>query len=181
MYFQDALSIVKLYDEMPEPNDLIDEAEILATSDIDELEKYSIELEKESDRFLHVSLPTLRAIDFKAIAQSYPRPFYDRFHKAEVELNTYWKAYCQLNNRLDYLDYDSPEYQETEIECEKAKAEHDERQKGVQTLYAEYELANKESTPVFMFNPGYLETIVVRYRDIATAILADIKRIREDA
>lgn len=180
MSFESALYIVRLYDEMPEPNDLIDEAEIVAASRIEDLEKAAIELQSESERFLNVCFPFLKNIDFKAIAQTYPRPFYDKFHKAEIELNSYWKAYCQLNNRLDYLAYDSPEYQETEKECEKAKAEHDERQKGVQALYADYERANKESNPVFMFNPGYLETIVVRYRDIASAILVDIKRIRED-
>lgn len=179
MSFEDALSIVKLYDEMPETNDLIDEAEALAASNLDDLEKHAIELGKESDRFLHVSLPTLRAIDFKAIAQSYPRPFYDRFHKAEVELNSYWKVYCQLNNQLDYLDLDSEEYRDAEKRCEEAKAEHDERQKAVHGLYAKYEQANKASNPVFSFNPDFLETLVVKYRDIASAVLADIKRIRE--
>jgi hypothetical protein len=179
MSFEDALSIVRIYDETPEPNDLIDEAEVLATSDIDTLERNAIELGEESDRFLHVSLPTLRAVDFKAIAQSYPRPFYDRFHKAEVELNSYWKVYCQLNNQLDYLDLDSEEYRDAEKLCEEAKAEHEERQKEVRRLYAKYEQANKASNPVFSFNPDYLETIVVKYRDIASAILADIKRIRE--
>lgn len=178
MSFENALSIVGLYDEMPEPNDLIDEAEVLAASDVDDLEKAAIELYSETARFLKVNLPHLKNVDFK-VAQSYPRPFYDKFHKAEIELNSYWEAYCQLNNRLDYLDYDSPEYQEAEKKCEKAKAEHDERQKEVRRLYAEYEQANKASNPVFSFNPDYLETIVVKYRDIASAIPADIKRIRE--
>lgn len=113
MSFENALSIVGLYDVMPEPNDLIDEAEVLAASDVDDLEKAATEIQSASERFLNIGLPHLKTVDFKAIAQSYPRPFYDKFHKAEIELNSYWKAYCQLNNRLDYLDYDSPEYQET--------------------------------------------------------------------
>lgn len=177
--FEDALSIVRMYDEMPEPNDLIDKAEVLAASDIDVLVRNAIELERESDRFLHVSLPFLREFDFKAIAQSYPRPFYDRFHKAEVELNSHWKVYCRLNNRLDYLDLDSQEYIEAEKRCEEVKAEHDERQKTVRRLYAEYEEANKESAPVFGFRADFLEAVIVRYHDIAIAILTDIKRIRE--
>lgn len=177
--FADALSIVEIYDKMPEPNNLIDEAEEMAGSDIDALEKSVIKLKEESERFLSVGMPILKDVDFKAIAQSYPRPFYDRFHKAEVELNSYWKAYCRLNNRLDYLDLDSEEYRVAENRCEEAKAEHDERQKEVRGLYAEYEKANMESNPVFSFNPDYLETIVVKYHNIASAILSDIKRIKE--
>ena len=177
--FANALSIVNFYDEMPESNNLIDEAEEMAGSDIDALEKSVIKLKEESERFLSVVMPILKDVDFRAIAQRYTISFYDRFHEAEVELTKYWKAYCILNNRLDYLNLDSEEYQETEKRCEGAKAEHDERQKEVNRLYAEYEQACKESNPVFSFNPDFLEAIVVKYRDIASAILTDIKRIRE--
>ncbi|WP_301197188.1 hypothetical protein [uncultured Muribaculum sp.] len=177
--FADALSIVEIYDKMPEPNNLIDEAEEMATYDIDALEKSVIKLKEESERFLNVCLPKLNDVDFKAIAQDYSRTFYNRYQKAEKELTAYWKAYCQLNNRLDYLDLDSQEYIEAEKLCEEAKAKHDERQKTVQRLYAEYEQANKESAPVFWFRADFPETVIVRYHDIASAILTDIKRIRE--
>lgn len=179
MSFENALYIVKLYDEMPEPNNLIDEAEEMAAYDIDALEKSVIKLKEESWRFLNVGMPMLNEVDFKAIAQNYSRTFYNRHQKAEKELTTYWKVYCQFNNRLDYLDLDSQEYIETEKRCEEAKAEHEERQKAVRRLYTEYEQANIESAPVFRFRADFLETFLVRYRDIANAILADIKRIRE--
>lgn len=179
MSFENALSIVKLYDEMPEPNNLIDEAEEMAASDIDALEKSVMKLKEESERFLSVGMPMLNEVDFKAIAQNYTHTFYNRYQKAEKELTAYWKAYCQLNNRLDYLDLDSQEYIEAEKRCKEAKAEHDERQKAVRRLYTEYEQANIESAPVFRFIADFPETVIVRYRDIANAILADIKRIRE--
>lgn len=179
MSFENALSIVKFYDEMPEPNSLIDEAEDIAASDIDALEKFVIKLKEVLERFLSIGIPMLREVDFKVIAQNYSRTFYNRYQKAEKELTVYWKTYCQLNNRLDYLDLDSLEYIEAEKRCEEAKAEHDERQKTVRRLYTEYEQANIESAPVFRFKADFLETFIVRYRDIANAILADIKRIRE--
>lgn len=179
MSFENALSIVKLYDEMPEPNNLIDEAEEMAAYDIDALEKSVMKLKEESWRFLSVGMPMLKEVDFKAIAQNYSLTFYNRYQKAEKELTAYWKAYCRLNNRLDYLDLDSQEYIEAEKICDEAKAEHDEKQSVVRELYAEYEEANMESAPVFRFRADFLETVIVRYRDIATAILADIKRIRE--
>lgn len=179
MSFENALSIVKLYDEMPEPNNLIDEAEEMAAYDIDALEKSVLKLKEESWRFLSVGMPMLKEVDFKAIAQNYPRTFYNRYQKAEKELTVYWRDYCRLNNRLDYLDLDSQEYIEAEKLCEEAKAQHDERQKVVRRLYAEYEEANKESAPVFGFRADFLEAVIVRYHDIASAILADIKRIRE--
>lgn len=177
--FADALYIANLYDELPEPNNLIDEAEEMAAYDIDALEKAVMKLKKESERFLSVGMPRLKDVDFKAIARSYPRPFYDRFHKAEIELNSYWRVYCQLNNQLDYLKLDSEEYRDAEKRCEESKAEHDERQSVVRELYAEYEQANKESAPVFRFRADFLEAVIIRYHDIAIAILTDIKRIRE--
>lgn len=179
MSFENALSIVKLYDEMPEPNNLIDEAEEMAAYNIDALEKSVMKLKEESVRFLSVGVSKLKVVDFKTIAQNYSCTFYNRYQKAEKELTAYWKAYCQLNNRLDYLDLASPEYIEAEKLCEEAKAEHDERQKTVQRLYTEYEQANIESAPMFRFRVDFPETVIVRYRDIANAILADIKRIRE--
>jgi len=177
--FDNALSIVKKYDVMPEPNDLIDEAEIMATSDIDALEKSGIELKRESERFLNFSLSRLLNSDFKTIAQSHTNTFYERFQTAEDDLNPYWKAYCQLNNRLDYLDVNSRDYQETEKCCAEAKAEHDERQKVVHRLYSEYHKALKDTGPILFFKVEYLEVIILKYRDIASAILADIKRIKE--
>lgn len=177
--FADALSIVEIYDKMPEPNNLIDEAEEMATYDIDALEKYVIKLKEESEQFLCVGMPMLKEVDFKAIAQNYPRTFYNRYQKAEKELTAYWRDYCRLNNRLDYLDLDSQEYIEAEKRCEEVKAEHDERQKTVRELYTEYEQANIESAPVFRFRADFLEAVIVRYYDIARAILADIKRMRE--
>lgn len=177
--FADALSIVEIYDKMPEPNNLIDEAEEMAAYDIDALEKSVMKLKEESWRFLSVGMPMLKGVDFKAIAQNYSSTFYNRYQKAEKELTAYWRAYCQLNNRLDYLDLDSQEYIETEKHCEEVKAEHDERQKVVQRLYSEYEQANKNSAPIFRFRADFLEAVTIRYRDIAIAILTDIKRIRE--
>ena len=120
MSFENALSIVKFYDEMPEPNNLIDEAEEMAVYDIDALEKFVIKLKEVLERFLTIGIPMLREVDFKVIAQNYSRTFYNRYQKAEKELTTYWKVYCQFNNRLDYLDLDSQEYIETEKRCEEA-------------------------------------------------------------
>lgn len=48
MSFENALSIVKLYDEMPEPNNLIDEAEEMAAYDIDALGKSVMKLKEEA-------------------------------------------------------------------------------------------------------------------------------------
>lgn len=177
--FADALSIVEIYDKMPEPNNLIDEAEEMATYDIDALEKSVMKLKEESWRFLSVGMPMLKEVDFKAIAQNYSGTFYNRYQKAEKELTAYWRDYCRLNNRLDYLDLDSQEYIEAEKLCEEAKAQHDERQKVVRELYTEYEQANIESAPVFRFRADFLEAVIARYHDIASAILADIKGIRE--
>lgn len=177
--FADALSIVEIYDKMPEPNNLIDEAEEMATYDIDALEKSVIKLKEESWRFLSVGMTMLKEVDFKAIAQNYSGTFYNRYQKAEKELTAYWRDYCRLNNRLDYLELDSQEYIEAEKLCEDAKAQHDERQKAVRELYTEYEQANIESAPVFRLRADFLEAVIVRYHDIASAILADIKGIRE--
>ena len=63
--FDNALSLVEVYDDMPEPNSLIDEAEELAVSDIEALEKSVIKIKEESERFLSVGMPMLKDVDFK--------------------------------------------------------------------------------------------------------------------
>lgn len=100
MSFENALSIVKFYDEMPEPNNLIDEAEEMATYDIDALEKSVMKLKEKLWRFLSVGMPMLKGVDFKAIAQNYPRTFYNRYQKAEKELTAYWRDYWKRRARL---------------------------------------------------------------------------------
>ena len=75
MSFENALSIVKLYDEMPEPNNLIDEAEEMAAYNLDALEKSVMKLKEESERFLSVGVSRLNEVDFKTIAQNYSRTF----------------------------------------------------------------------------------------------------------
>ena len=97
MSFENALSIVKFYDEMPEPNSLIDEAEEIAASDIDALEKSVMKLKEETERFMSIGMPMLNEVDFKAIAQNYSCTFYNRYQKAEKELTVYWKTYYWSN------------------------------------------------------------------------------------
>lgn len=87
MSFENALSIVKFYDEMPEPNSLIDEAEEMAASDIDALEKSVMKLKEESERISSVGMPMLKEVDFKAIAQNYSHTFYNRYRSDGLKSN----------------------------------------------------------------------------------------------
>ena len=86
--------------------------------------------------------------DFNEIAKTRYTLFYDRFKKAADELNRYWKRYCDLNNRLDYLPLDSKEYKEVENECKAAKTEHDEKQKEVKKLMEDLWLNHKAGNPL---------------------------------
>lgn len=101
------------------------------------------------------------------------------FQETSDGLNPYWKRYCELNNRLDYLPLGSKEYAEAEKECEAAKAEHDRRQTDVRRIYAEYERENRRAGDVFSLKASHLYALVARLNGIAGSIMTDLDRMEK--
>ena len=118
--------------------------------------------------------------DFNKIAKTRYILFYDRFKKAADELNPYWKRYCELNNRLDYLPLGSKEYEEEEKECEAAKTEHDERQKEVKRLNEEYQTELKRAGDVSGLKLSHLIALIGRINAIAGSIIDDVERFEKE-
>jgi len=148
MTFEQAYAVARFYYDFQYTNLLIAEAERMATGDAGRLKEFAISLKDETATLLD-NMGILDGTDFKAIANSHSRQFYSIFQEASEELNSYWKRYCELNNRLDYHPLGSKEYAEVEKECQEAKTEHDARQTEVKKLYAEYETENPVKIPSF--------------------------------
>lgn len=178
MSFEQAMALARFYYDYQDTNALIAEAEAMATENPAGLKEAAFSLKAETSKLLN-NMDWLDGIDFKAIANAHSRKFHDVFQEASARLNPYWKRYCELNTRLDYLPLGSGEYAETEKECEAAKAEHDRRQTEVKRLYAEYERAFSRSFDVFAFKPSHLYALVGKLNGIAGSILNDLDRIEK--
>lgn len=176
--FEQALTLARFYYDFQDTNTLIAEAEVMAAQNPDGLKDVAISLKADTAKLLN-NMERLNGVDFRSIANAHSRKFHDVFQKAADRLNPYWKRYCELNNRLDYLTLGSDDYAETEKECEAAKAEHDSRQTEVKKLYAEYERENARSFDVFAFKPSHLYALAAKLNGIAGSILNDLDRMEK--
>ena len=175
MTFEQAYAVARFYYDFQDTNLLIAGAESMATGDTGRLREFAIFLKDETATLLD-NMGGLDSVDFKAIANAHSKQFYYKFQEASEELNPYWKRYCELNNRLDYLPLGSKEYAEAEKECEKAKAEHDARQTEVKKLYAVYETESRWAGDVFSLKASHLYALVARLNSIAGSIITDLDR-----
>ena len=177
--FEDCYKISQFYFEFQNTNRLIDEAERLAEENPTQLKDLA-GLLKEKSAHLIDNLKMIKDVDLINIANKQTSLFYDRFQKAADELNPYWKRYCELNNRLDYLPLESKEYKAIEKECEEAKSEHDERQKEVKKLYADYQEEQKKAADLYALKIPYLIAVVSKINLIAGSIITDLELIEKE-
>lgn len=178
MSFEQAFMLARFYYDFQDTNAVIADAEAMAVDNLEELRSIAISLKAESTILLN-NIGQLDGIDFREIANAHSRYYHALFQKASDELNPYWKRYCELNNRLDYLPLDSEDYKETERKCEAAKSEHDRRQTDVKGIYAEYERENRRSGDVFSLKASHLYALAAKLHGIATSIIHDIDRMEK--
>lgn len=175
MTFEQAYAVARFYYDFQDTNLLIAGAERLATENAGRLREFAISLKDETATLLD-NMGGLDGVDFKAVANAHSKRFYSKFQEASEELNPYWKRYCELNNRLDYLPLGSKEYAEAEKECGEAKAVHDSRQTEVRKLYAGYETESRRAGDVFSLKASHLYALVARQNSIAGSIISDLDR-----
>lgn len=178
MPFEQALTVARFYYDFQDTNALIAEAEAMATENPERLKETALSLKAETTTLLN-NIGRLDGVDFREIANAHSRHYHDIFQRASDELNPYWKHYCELNTRLDYLPLGSKEYAETEKECEAAKAEHDRRQVEVKKLYADYERESRRGGDVFSLKASHLYALAARLNGIAGSILNDLDRMEK--
>lgn len=178
MPFEQAFALAWFYYDFQDTNALIADAEAMAGNDPAGLRIIAVSLKAGTATLLN-NIGRLDGIDFRGIANAHSRRYHAIFQEASDELNPYWKRYCELNNRLDYLPIDSKEYAEAEKECEAAKAEHDRRQAGVRKIYAEYEHENRRAGDVFSLKASHLYALATKLNGIAGSIINDLDRMEK--
>ncbi len=176
--FEQAYELARFYYDFQDTNALIADAEVMAGEDLSRLREIAISLKAETTTLLN-NIGKLDGVDFREIANAHSRRYHDIFQEASDKLNPYWKRYCELNNRLDYLPLDSKEYAEVDKECDAAKAEHDRRQVDVKRIYAEYEHENRRAGDVFSLKAPHLYALAARLDGIAGSILNDLDRMEK--
>lgn len=176
--FEQAYALARFYYDFQDTNALIADAEVMAGDDPAGLKDIAVSLKAGAAALLN-NIGILDGIDFRGIANAHSRHYHNIFQKASDELNPYWKRYCELNHRLDYLPLGSKEYAEAEKECEAAKAEHDRRQTDVRRLYAEYERENRRAGDVFSLKASHLYALATKLNGIAGSIMTDLDRMEK--
>lgn len=178
MPFEQAFALARFYYNFQDTNALIADAEAMAGNDPAGLRIIAVSLKAGTATLLN-NIGQLDGIDFRGIANAHSRRYHAIFQEASDELNPYWKRYCELNHRLDYLPLGSKEYAEAEKECEAAKAEHDRRQTDVRRLYAEYERENRRAGDVFSLKASHLYALATKLNGIARSIMTDLDRMEK--
>jgi hypothetical protein len=178
MPFEQAYVIARFYYDCQDTNVIIDEAERIAADDAGRLRELAVVLKDETATLLN-NMGRLDRINFREIANEHSKQYYSGFQEASEQLSPYWKRYCELNNRLDYLPLGSKDYAETEKECEKAKTEHDTQQIEVKRLYDEYEKERQRAGYVFSLKASHLYALAAKLNGIAGSILNDLDRLEK--
>ncbi|WP_255260543.1 hypothetical protein [Bacteroides sp. L10-4] len=178
MPFEEAFALARFYYDFQDTNALIADAEAMAGDDSVGLRNIDVSLKAGTATLLN-NIGRIDGVDFREIANAHSRHYHNIFQEASDELNPYWKRYCELNNRLDYLPLGSKEYAEAEKECEAAKAEHDRQQTDVRRIYAEYERENRRAGDVFPLKASHLYALAARLNGIAGSILNDLDRMEK--
>ncbi|WP_304419044.1 hypothetical protein, partial [Muribaculum intestinale] len=176
--FEQAYALARFYYDFQDTNALIADAEAMVGGDPSGLREMALSLKAETATLLN-NIGRLDGVDFRGIANARSRRYHTIFQEASDELNPYWKRYCELNNRLDYLPLGSKEYAEADKECETAKAEHDRRQTDVRRIYADYERENQRAGDVFSLKASHLYALAARLDGIAGSILNDLDRMEK--
>lgn len=178
MSFEQAYALARFYYDFQDTNAIIADAEAMAADNPAELRVTDLSLKAGTTSLLN-NAGQLDGVDFREIANAHSRYYHARFQKASDELNPYWKRYCELNNRLDYLPLGSKDYADAENECAAAKAEHDRRQTDVRIIYAEYERENRRAGDVFSLKATHLYALAAKLNGIAASIINDIDRMEK--
>lgn len=176
--FEQAYALARFYYDFQDTNALIADAEAMVGENPEQLKEIALSLKAETATLLN-NIGKLDGVDFREIANAHSRRYHDIFQETSDKLNPYWKRYCELNNRLDYLPLDSKEYAEVDKECDAAKAEHDRRQVDVKRIYAEYEHENRRAGDVFSLKASHLYALATKLNGIAGSIINDLDRMEK--
>ena len=176
--FEQAYALARFYYDFQDTNALIADAEAMVGENPEQLKEIALSLKAETATLLN-NIGKLDGVDFREIANAHSRRYHDIFQETSDKLNPYWKRYCELNNRLDYLPLDSKEYAEVDKECDAAKAEHDRRQTDVRRIYAEYEHENRRAGDVFSLKASHLYALATKLNGIAGSIINDLDRMEK--
>lgn len=178
MPFEQAFALARFYYDFQDTNALIADAEAMAGENLTVLRNIALSLKAGTATLLN-NMGRLDDVDFREIANAHSKYYHAIFQEASDGLNPYWKRYCELNHRLDYLPLGSKEYAEAERECEAAKAEHDRRQTDVRRIYEEYERESRRAGNVFSLKASHLYALAAKLNGIAGSIMTDLDRMEK--
>ena len=178
--FDDALTLSLFYEDYKNTNKVIDAAEELAHSNVNVLLNQVIKLEDVFSKFLAFGLDMWRMVDFVAIAKTHDQEAAQSWNATKAKATKLWKQYQAESNRLDMMPFDSEEYKQLDIQCEKDKEAYEVASRQAIGLFSIYRQVEKLCAYVNYFEIQFLELLVSKMSQIAEAIRSDAEHLIEE-
>lgn len=179
--YSDVRSIYDYFIAIKNTNEIIDLAE-------KEVKISSVSLYKEAKLILieTESFSTITDNVATKLSSTYIQPLCDKHieqfgkeYESEKEKATaLWNEYTPLSNRLDYMDFNDPEYKQTEYRCNSAKSLYDVSRARVNLLYKSLDEEKRKIAGLYYFEYSFMELVVLRIGTIANSIIADIDNLK---
>lgn len=181
--YEDLLSLYILYKECQHTNAIIDYADaVLQSGEAEELTQLLEDAKALNQKAAECyqlyldSQQAFDAIDNNALIQAHIKPFLDAEEAEAKTALPFWKEYQHLSNRLDYVTFESEEYNEMLSRCDAAKAAYDTHHAKVDELYEKRRKEENRCTVALMFKVEDLSLVFIYMQRIAQSIIETITK-----
>lgn len=178
--FEDALVLGQFYCDFQNTNCFIDEAEKRAHHDVSALLTSVTKLKALIGQFLSLELSVWRNVDFVTLEKEHLRPYTEQSDKAQSKANALWQKYQLESNHLDFLVFDSEEYQNLDAQCERTKQEYAMASSENNKVYSIFKEEQSKCARVHYFDMQFLELWAAKMAQITAAIINDAERLMKE-
>ena len=117
--------------------------------------------------------------DPKPICDEHLQPFELQDQESQQKSVQLWRKYTELNNKLDYISMDAPEFAELDKECDAAKEAYDTASAQTRQFSDRLQEERKKTASLYYFDMTCLEMLVLRLKQIASSLISDLENLKE--
>ena len=180
--YSDVKSIYNYFVNIKNTNEIIDLAEKEARTSCVDLYKEAQRILVETEAFGTITNDVaikLSSTYIQPLCDKHIEQFSKEYESEKEKATALWNEYTPLSNRLDYMDFNAPEYKQTENRCNSVKALYDVSHARVNLLYKSLDEEKRRIAGLYYFEYSFLELVVLRISTIANSIIADIDNLKK--
>ena len=180
--YEQGLVLSSFYVSYKDTNAIIRYVQNLPELDADQLLKDARVLYETALTFLEVyeqNEAILLLYDPKPVCDEYLRPFELQDQESQQKSVQLWRRYTELNNKLDYISVDAPEFAELDKECDAAKEAYDIASAQTRQLSDRLQEERKKTASLYYFDMPCLDMLVLRLERIASSLICDLENLKK--